>query len=149
MWKAAFVGAMALTIMGSSFVFAQDITDTSAARHPTRYGVQTHSSDEVDSKIARAKATLRLTPEQERHWPRVEAALREIARRKANAEEAGAGFMSRIGARASELALSASSIKRLVSAAQPLIKTLDDGQRRDAIHLARAMGLGSVAQHFE
>ena len=87
MWKAALVGAMALTITGSSLVSAQDITGTTSAR----YTLQSQGNGEVDSKIARAKAVLRLTPDQERHWPRVEAALREVAQRRNNGEQASAG----------------------------------------------------------
>jgi len=47
------------------------------------------------------------------------------------------------------MVLSAASIKRLVSAAQPLIKSLDDDQKRRAMTMARAMGLGGLADRFE
>jgi hypothetical protein len=146
MWKAALVGAMALTITGSAFVSAEEITGTTGAR----YTIQSQGNGEVDSKIARAKAVLRLTPDQERHWPRVEAALREVAQRRNNVEQASAGnIIYRIGARAGDMALNASSIRKLVSAAQPLIKVLDEDQKRDAMRMARAMGLNSVAERFE
>ncbi len=152
MWKAALVGAIALTATGS-FVSAQDLADNSA-QAGQRYTLQSFGNGgqtaEVDSKIARAKASLRLTPDQERHWPRVEVALRDVAQRKSNVEEASAGgFVQKMSARAGELVLNATSIKRLVSAAQPLIKSLNDDQKRQALAMARSMGLGSVAERFE
>ena len=145
MWKAALVGAIALTATGS-FVSAQELATNSIQR----YTVQSHGSGEVESKIAQAKASLRLTPEQERHWPRVEVALRDVAARQNNVEEASAGgFVQKVKARAGEIVLTASSIKRLVSAAQPLIKSLNEDQKRQALAMARQMGLSRVAQHFE
>ena len=152
MWKAALVGALALTATGS-FVTAQELADNSS-QAGQRYTLQSHGnggqSAEVESKIARAKAALRLTPDQEMHWPRVEVALRDVAQRKNNVEEASAGgFVQKMSARAGEIVLNATSIKRLVSAAQPLIKCLDENQKRQALTMARAMGLSSVAEHFE
>ena len=80
----------------------------------------------------------------------MEVALREVAARKNNVEEASAGgFVQKMKARAGEIVLSASSIKRLVSAAQPLIKSLDEDQKRSALSMARSMGLASVAARFE
>ncbi len=144
MWKAALVGALALTATGS-FVSAQEL-----ATNSIRYAVQSNGNGEVESKIAQAKASLRLTPDQERHWPRVEIALRDVAARKNNVEEASAGgFVQKVKARAGEIMLSATSVKRLVTAAQPLIKSLNEDQKRQALAMARQMGLGSVAQHFE
>jgi hypothetical protein len=145
MWKAALVGAIALTATGS-FVSAQEL----ASHSSQRYALQSHGNGEVESKIAQAKASLRLTADQERHWPRVEIALRDVASRRNNIEEASAGgFVQKVKARAGEIVLNAASIKRLVSAAQPLIRSLDDEQKRRALTMARSMGLTSVAQHFE
>ena len=152
MWKAALVGALALTTMGS-FVSAEELADNSA-QAGQRYSLQSFGQGgqpaEVESKIARAKASLRLTPEQEKHWPRVALALREVAQRMNNVEEASAGgFVQKMSARAGEIVLNAASIKRLVTAAQPLIKCLDEDQKRQALTMARSMGLGSVAERFE
>jgi hypothetical protein len=57
--------------------------------------------------------------------------------------------VQKVKARAGEIMLNASSIKRLVSAAQPLIKSLNEDQKRQALAMARQMGLSRVAQHFE
>ena len=149
MWKAALVSALALTATGS-FVSAQDLANNSAQRYTLQSVGNGGQSSEVESKIAQAKATLRLTPEQERHWPRVAAALREVTTRMNNAEEASAGgFVQKMSARAGEFVLNASAMKRLVSAAHPLIKSLDEDQKRSALSMARSMGLASVAARFE
>jgi hypothetical protein len=134
MWKALVAGLIALAFAGF----------TPASAEP---------SPQLEGGIARFKAALRLTPEQERHWPRVEAALRSIAREGERQQVADAspqpGFFRRVGARATEFAMSAASIRRLASAAQPLVKSLDEGQKREALTLARAMGFGSLAARFE
>jgi arginyl-tRNA synthetase len=149
MWKAALVGALALTATGS-FVSAQDLASNGAGHRYSLQSADGGATAEVDAKIAQAKATLRLTAEQERHWPRVAVALREVAVRQNNVEEASAGgFVQRMKTRAGEFVLNASSIKRLVSAAQPLIKSLDEEQKQRALTMARSMGLASVAARFE
>ena len=145
MWKAALVSVLALTATGS-FASAQELASNSGHR----YTLQSQGNGEVEAKIAQAKASLRLTPEQEKHWPRVEIALRDVAARKNNVEEASAGgFVQKMSARAGEMVLNAASVKRLVAAAQPLIKSLRDDQKRQALAMARSMGLSSVAEHFE
>lgn len=145
MWKAALTGVMVLAISGSTGAFAEIPAAQASYSVPARA-----SSGELESGIARFKAALRLTPDQERHWPRVESALREIARNADQADGAEQrGMLRRIGSRATEMVLSAAAMKRLVSAAQPLMKTLDDEQKNKAIQIARAMGFGSVAARFQ
>jgi zinc resistance-associated protein len=143
MWKAALAGAAALVITGSTGAFAE----MPAAQ--ANYRVASHTSGGLESGIARFKSALRLTPDQERHWPRVESALREIARNSDQSENEQRGMLRRIGSRATEMVLSAAAMKRLISAAQPLMKTLDDEQKSKALQLARAMGFGAVAARFE
>jgi hypothetical protein len=144
MWKAALTGVIALVISGSTGAFAQSPTVQAS------YRAQAQASGELESGLARFKAALRLTPEQEKHWPRVESALREVVRNTDGAGEGDQrGMLRRIGSRATEMALSAAAMKRLISAAQPLMKALDEDQKSKAIQLARAMGFGSVAARFE
>ena len=141
MWKAAITGFLLLTMAGSTAVMAEGV-----ANRGYRFQSQ-GASPEMESGIARFKSALQLTPQQERHWPRVEAALRAMDRDK-DSDNGDRGMLRRIGHRAVDLVVSATSIQRLVSAARPLMKTLDDEQRSKALTLARAMGLGSVAAHF-
>lgn len=143
MWKAALAGAIVLVVAGSTGASAEPVVQAN-------YRVQSQASGELESGIARFKSALRLTPDQEKHWPRVESALRDIARNSDQAEGTEQrGMLRRIGSRATEMVLSAAAVKRLVSAAQPLMKTLDVEQKSKAMQLARAMGFGHVAARFE
>jgi hypothetical protein len=92
--------------------------------------------------IARVKRVLQLTPQQEAYWPPVEAALRDIARRQAQAEPAG--FVRRISHRVVSVVLNGAAVRRLASAARPLIAVLRDDQKQGAMVLAQEMGLGPV-----
>jgi hypothetical protein len=92
--------------------------------------------------IARVKRVLHLTVEQEPYWPPVEAALRDIARRQAQAEPAG--LVRRISHGVVSVMLNGAAVRRLVSAARPLIAVLRDDQKQGAMVLAQEMGLGPV-----
>jgi uncharacterized protein (DUF1778 family) len=140
MWKVALAGALLATI-GSSLAKADyqvpAVTQVSA------------SSSMAESRIAQFKAALRLSAEQERHWPRVAAALRQIVQSYNADESSSGGLVRRIGAHASNVVLHANAIRLLVTAAQPLMKSLDQEQKQHALVLARHMGFGGVAAHFE
>jgi len=82
--------------------------------------------------IAQFKSVLNLTPEQEPYWRRVEAVLHDLARR----QEAAA------------VTLDAHTLRRLVSSAMPLFRRLDPEQKRDAMRLARSLGISSLASAF-
>jgi hypothetical protein len=103
MWKALLAGLFMLAFSGSI------VTSVPASAE---------SSPRLEAGIARFKSALRLTPAQERHWPRVEAALRSIATdgdRQQVADASGqTGFLRRVGTRATEMALNAASMRRLV-----------------------------------
>ncbi len=137
MWKALVAGLFALAFSGSIMAAGPAAADTGR----------------LEAGIARFKAALRLTPAQEKHWPRVEAALRSIVgdgERQQVADASGnPGFFRRVGARATDMAMSAASMRRLVSAARPLVKSLDENQKREAVTLARAMGFGSIAARLQ
>ncbi|MFN3348350.1 Spy/CpxP family protein refolding chaperone [Pseudorhodoplanes sp.] len=134
MWKALGAGLLALALISVTATSRPAFAEPSAR---------------MEAGIARLKAALRLTPEQEKHWPRVEAALRAIVSegdRQQVADASGqTGFFSGVGARATELAVSAAALRRLASAARPLVNSLDDEQKREAVSLARAMGFGRLA----
>lgn len=132
MWKALIAGLFALVLAGSVQATAQ-------------------TNPELESGISRFKSALRLTPEQHKHWPRVESALRAMARESegAGSDEDRPGFVRRVRNRVGEIASNAGSMGRLVAAARPLVNSLDQYQKRDAIQMARAMGFGSLAARFE
>jgi hypothetical protein len=127
-------GALALAtiglLSGNSAAFARELIGVSSG----------HEAAAVD--IARVKRALHLTPEQQAYWPPVEAALRDIARRQAQAEPAG--LVRRISNRVVSIVLDSAAIRRLAVAARPLIAVLRDDQKQDAVALAQEMGLGPV-----
>lgn len=144
MLKGAIVGAIALT-MGISFAAAETLGEPGAQYEQ---GASRQSGPVVkEAHIARLRATLNLTVEQQKYWGPVESALRALARSQAR-EEASAGFVARMGDKATRMAGTAVHLKRLASAAAPLIKVLDDNQKRSAVSFAQSAGFGHLAQAF-
>ena len=70
----------------------------------------------TDGKISRMKAALRLNRLQERYWPPIEAALREMARELSHKSAAAEGGGT---------AVDQAKVQRLASVAYPLLATLD------------------------
>ncbi len=86
MKKAILAGLAAVTIVGTTAVYAQ---------HRLHNHMQFSAEDRAaftDARIAAVKAGLHLTPEQEKNWPPVEAAVRDFAKMR----------LDRANARASE-----------------------------------------------
>jgi phosphoglycerate-specific signal transduction histidine kinase len=54
-------------------------------------------------------------------------------------------MMRRLTRRATRVALNAVHLRQVMTAAMPLIQTLGEDQKRDALALARTMGLGSLS----
>jgi len=128
MRKAVFAGAVALAMMGPLFVSEKGIGPASA------------SAQEVvvtEGKIARLRSALRLTAEQLQHWRPVEAALR-AAIREPRGE--GNGWVHKVRERVSSYAGGAVALQRAMSAAGPLIASLDERQRESGRNALRAMG---------
>jgi Zn-dependent protease with chaperone function len=143
MLKAVCAGAFALAALNCS-AFADDRTGSIGLRSQT----VAQSEGVVDQRIGQIKAALRLTAEQERHWPPIESAIRGIIRKSEAYEASAGGMLQRVGARAKAFAVDAVALKRVVAVSQPLLRTLDPEQRREALILARALGLGSFAAAF-
>ncbi len=110
----------------------------------------------VDARIAALKAGLELNAEQEKNWPPLESAMRDLAKQRA---ERFAAWRERRDdnqdadveinpidrlARASErLSARAADLQKLAAAAKPLYDSLDDGQkRRFAVLFRGPMGHG-------
>jgi LTXXQ motif family protein len=104
----------------------------------------------VDARIAAVHAGLKLNADQEKLWPPVESAVRDFAklrmdranaRMNANAQENDP--ITRLRDRADNMVATAAALKKIAGAADPLYKTLDEGQkRRLAIltHMDRGFG---------
>jgi hypothetical protein len=98
-----------------------------------------------DAQIASIKERLNLTPSQERMWPVVEAALRDLAYKKA---AAGTSKTAQNTAARPTLDPNSAEVERLKSAAIPLVLSFDYEQKRELRTLANLIGLGSVAAQF-
>jgi hypothetical protein len=98
-----------------------------------------------DAQIASIKGRLQLTPEQERMWPAVEAALRNISYAK---EAVAQNRSARDGDQIAYIDLDSAEVQRLKSVALPLIMHLSEDQKREVKSLAHVMGLDGVAASF-
>jgi hypothetical protein len=88
------------------------------------------------AQIERVKTALRLTPEQEAHWPAVEAELHAIAKQLPKKVDSK---------KQTKIAIAPGSADRLRWAATPLIMSLREDQKQTVRFIARSMGLEEVA----
>jgi zinc resistance-associated protein len=97
----------------------------------------------IDARVAAIKDGLDLTPEQERHWPRLEQALRDVTEARLDRLDAqeGRGLsndpLEVMREQADALAEHAGELKKLVSGAEPLYGTLSDAQKHRLFALMR------------
>ena len=137
MRKFTIIAVAVLAIAGSTAVYAQH-------RHWAYGHMRMNPEDRAafaDARIAAVHAGLKLSADQEKLWPPVEAAVREFAKLRidrANAwMNAAPGDASqqkpddpvaRLRERADNMATSAAAMKKIADTADPLYKTLDDGR---------------------
>ena len=143
MWKAALAGALALVTVGASSARAQEGNQTGGEIRQATQSLITLTRND----IGRFKAALKLTPEQEQYWPAVSAALSELMSEQSSAAQ-DTGLVARVRNKVASIALTASAVKRIGYAALPLIKSLDEHQKRDAARLVNSMGMGHLAAAF-
>ncbi len=101
-----------------------------------------------DAQIASIKERLHLTPEQERMWPGVEAALRNIAYAKARDAHGGRAPAGADAAALAALSPDSAEVQDLKSAAIPLIMSFSDEQKDEVRSLAHVMGLDRLASEL-
>src|SRR5262249_28152721 len=118
-----------------------------AASAPARRVTIRSSNVLNDAQIASIRQRLKLTVEQERMWPAVEAALRKIVYTK-NAMNPQTHGAQSSGAAAAYIDPSSPEVHQLKSAALPLIMRLNEEQKREVKMLAYVMGLEAVASQF-
>jgi zinc resistance-associated protein len=165
MMKTILAGAVALTLAGAGLGFAQQDAQPGAQPTPQQDAPRWRPSAEdmsalTDARIAGFKAGLKLNAEQERHWPAVETAVRELAQqragrmkeradRRAERREARASgnvparpdMIERLRRGADAMTTRGAGLKRFADAAAPLYDSLDDSQKRRFAMLLR-MGRG-------
>lgn len=96
-----------------------------------------------DAQIASIKTRLHLTPDQERMWPAVEAALRNMAYKRTQ-QAAARGATRNVQA----AAVDPEAVEGLKSAAVPLIMSFNSEQKEEVRSLAHVMGLDQLASQF-
>lgn len=120
------------------------------------------SSDDAaaftNARVAALKAGLQLTPAQEKNWPTLEAAIRDIAKARAAraAEWRDRGkearekedLLQRLRAGGKALATRGAELEKLADAAKPLYDSLDEAQKRRFAVLLRAAGRPHGFHHW-
>jgi zinc resistance-associated protein len=90
----------------------------------------------TDARIAALRAGLRLTPDQEKSWPAVESAMRDLAKQRSEVREKmrdarrNPDPITRLRAAADAMGERSAGLKRLADASEPLYRSLDEGQKR-------------------
>src|SRR4030081_2204370 len=150
MKKFAIAGIAALAIAGSTAVYAQH---RPWFQHHERMSSEDRAAF-TDARIAAVKAGLKLNADQEKLWPPVEAAVRDFAKLRIDRANARMNAqhddskdsqkpddpVARLRDRAETMATTAAALKKIADAADPLYKTLDDGQKRRLALLTHMQG---------
>lgn len=135
--KTLLAGTALAALAGATFAYAQNAApDTKAPPQRPQFTAEDRAAF-LDARIAGVKAALKLTPEQEKNWPAAEKAARDFAAQRMKAREARRSTdqskldpLERMRLRATNMAEMADGLKKLVDAAEPLYKSLDDNQKR-------------------
>jgi len=90
-----------------------------------------------DAQISAIKARLKLTPDQQRYWPAVEAALRGLAYK-----------VNKSGGKLASLDSESVEVQQLKNAAVPLIMMFSEQQKSEVRQLVQVMGLERLAAQF-
>jgi zinc resistance-associated protein len=151
MWKALIAGTTLVTIAGSTLASAQQPPPAERPHHSQL------TADDIaafsDARIAALKTALRLTPDQEKNWPAVEQALRDISKervaRRAARDTAGqpVDATERLRDRADALAARAAALRRLADSEKPLYQSLDEAQKRRFAIAMRLAARRHLAEH--
>lgn len=147
MLKYVLAGTTALAIAGGSLAYAQKGPDGPRGAERWRPTAQDMAAFS-DARIAALKAGLKLTPEQEKNWPAVETALRDLAKQRSERFAARASAdrdkpvdrFERLSQRADAMTQQGAALKKLTDAAGPLYKSLDDSQKKRFWVLAKLGG---------
>ena len=165
MRKFAIAGVAVLAIAGSTAVYAQHHRWFHEYMGHMRMSPEDRAAF-ADARIAAVHAGLKLSADQEKLWPPVETAVRDFAKLRIDRANARMNAkpddsadaqkpddpVARLRERADNMATSAAALKKIADAADPLYKTLDDGQkRRLAIltHMDGRFGGGGRHHGFE
>jgi hypothetical protein len=135
----AIAAIAALAIAGSTAVYAQRSWIHEHMQH-MRMSPEDRAAF-ADARIAAVHAGLKLTADQEKLWPPVESAVRDLVKiriDRANArmkteqsdQQTPDDPVARLRDRADTMAVTAAAMKKIADTADPLYKSLDDAQKR-------------------
>jgi LTXXQ motif family protein len=151
MRKFAIAGVAALAIAATTAVYAQHSWFHDRMMGHVRMSAEDRAAM-ADAKIAAVHAGLKLSADQEKLWPPVESAVRDLVKirldrakareAQASADQAKPDPVTRLRNRADRMAVTADALKKIADAADPLYKTLDDGQKRRLAMLSPRHGHG-------
>jgi zinc resistance-associated protein len=136
---------IAAGVLVTSQALAEQGRATDGARGGERFA-RLSSEDRaalVDARIAALRAGLRLTPEQEKNWPAVETAMRDLAKQRDEVRErmrqarGSSDPIARLRAAADAMGDRSAGLKRLADASEPLYRSLDEAQKRRMTMLTR------------
>jgi len=151
--KFAIAAVAALSLAGSGAVYAQYQQHSRHMQHMQHMRMNPEDRAAfLDSRIAAVHAGLKLNADQEKLWPPVEAAVRDFAKTRMeqanarmNAREQGdkqtVDPVTRLRQRADNMATASAGLKKIADAADPLYKTLDEGQKRRLTALVHNRGM--------
>ena len=148
-----FCGALAATAAVAQGRGSWGGPDGSAGRRDGRFGLAPADREAyLDARIAGLRAGLKLNADQEKMWPPVEEAMRNIARQRAEARRtrrerwastSGGGEVNipdQLKFMADRQAASSEALRKLADASAPLYATLDPAQKRRLSFLTRGFG---------
>ncbi len=142
MLKSVLAGTTALAIAGATLAYAAQ----PGPRHDRADRWRPSAADIAafgDARIAALHAGLQLKPDQEKNWPAVESALRDLAKQRSERFAARASAdkpkdpIERLARRATVMSERGAALKKVADAAAPLYQTLDEGQKHRFMILAR------------
>jgi zinc resistance-associated protein len=174
MMKQVLAVTFALSLTGASLALAQQGPGQGPERGGMRWRLNAEDAAAfTDAHIAALKAGLKLTPDQEKNWPAVETAIRDLAKDRADrmkarmermaalrearrgadnaqpAAQPGPDAIARLREGADAMTTRAANLKKLADAAEPLYKSLDDGQKRRFAVLLRMGGRSGGSPHWQ
>lgn len=142
MRKFTIAAVAVLALAGSTAVYAQHREWFGEHGPHMRLSLEDRSAL-ADAKIAAVHAGLKLNADQEKLWPPIDAAVHDLVKvrldranarmqddKQADGQPKAEDPVARLRERADTMAATAAAMKKIADAADPLYKTLDDGQKR-------------------
>ncbi len=152
MWKTILAGTTALAIAGTTLAYAHPGQGKGSRAQGWRPSAQDVTAF-GDARIAALKAGLALNADQEKLWPPVESAMRELmkqrAERVATRDQAKkpTNPVERLERRAETMQSRGAALKQLADATGPLYNSLDDAQKHRFMVLARLGARSGYGHH--